>query len=186
VTDALARGNKLLAPYKYLCDTVGVQPTEAHKRVWRAACPEDELLVAVINLKRALHQIGDTADGAVEPGVFQVLHHLASVGASRPGQIASALGLDASTVSRHVRTLTRRGLIASVRDRTDGRASVLTLTDAGIAFLSRNVRLRREAMARGTAGFTPNERDELIRLLQKFTEAISPAGDQNRQTLESL
>jgi DNA-binding MarR family transcriptional regulator len=62
---------------------------------------------------------------------------------------------------------------------------VLTLTELGASFLSQHLQLRREAMARGTAGFTPAERAELIRLLQKFNQAITQTGDRHWQTLES-
>lgn len=76
-----------------------------------ASCTEDELLVAVTRLKRALHQSGSRNGSDLEIGAFPVLHHLACAGAARPGQIASAIGLDASTVSRYVSNLTKRQFI---------------------------------------------------------------------------
>lgn len=142
--------------------------------VWEPSCIEDQLLVALVNLKRAFHA-GGLANLPVEPGAFPVLHHLAISGSARQGQVAEALGLDASTVSRHVRTLIKSGLLTSTRDAEDGRAYVLSVAPAGIEFLSSHLESRRELVDRGTAHFSPAERDEFVRLLNKFTQALLAA-----------
>ena len=135
---------------------------------WAPQCAEDELLMAMVTLKRAFHARSIGAD----PGTFPVLHHLAAHGSSRQTALADALGLDASTVSRHVRALAGEGLVAVGRDPDDGRATLLTLTDAGRQHLERRMRANRAALQAATADFDPAERAELVRLLHKLADAL--------------
>ena len=108
----------------------------------------------------------------VEPGVFPVLHHLAATGASRQAALAEALGLDASTVSRHVRALVEQGLVETSRDPDDGRATVLTISTAGMVALRGRIRTHRETLRSATSDFTPSERSDLVRLLKKLAAAL--------------
>jgi DNA-binding MarR family transcriptional regulator len=135
---------------------------------WVPECAEDELLVAIIAVKRGFQA---NAVG-VDPGAFPVLHHLAASGSSRQAALAEALGLDASTVSRHVRVLVDEGLVASSRDPDDGRATLLSITGPGLTFLMDRLRTHRETLRAATSDFTPTERTELVRLLNKLAAAL--------------
>lgn len=108
----------------------------------------------------------------VDPGTFPVLHHLAASGPSRQATLAEAIGLDASTVSRHVRALADDGLVVATRDPEDGRATVLTITEPGMTFLVERLRTHRETLRAATSGFTPSERTDLVRLLHKLAAAL--------------
>ena len=83
---------------------------------WTPACVEDDLLVAFVAVKRGFQGMSLGGD----PGRFPILHHLAVAGASRQGPLAEGIGLDASTVSRHVRALLEDGLVVAERDPDDG------------------------------------------------------------------
>lgn len=135
---------------------------------WAPMCTEDELLMAFGAVKRGFQASSMGSD----PGTFPVLHHLAATGPARQVQLADALGLDASTVSRHVRALVGGGLVRAERDPSDGRASVLTLTDAGHQHLVDTLARHREALRAATATLTPQERRELIRLLRTLASAL--------------
>lgn len=136
---------------------------------WTPECAEDELLVAIVALKRGFQ----SRTVGMDPGAFPVLHHLAVCGPSRQGPLADALGLDASTVSRHVRTLTAEGQVDASRDPEDGRATVLTITGPGRVHLLERLRAHRSTLQAATSGFTPEERAELVRLLQKLATALA-------------
>jgi DNA-binding MarR family transcriptional regulator len=138
---------------------------------WRPECAEDELLVALFALKRALQSGSVGAD----PGVYPVLHQLAALGPMRQGALAEQLGLDASTVSRHVRTLVEGGLVGASRDPVDGRAWVLAITSAGRERMSARLTAHRARLQAATSTFTADERAELIRLLTMLAAAL---GDQ--------
>lgn len=136
---------------------------------WAPQCPEDELLVAMFAVKRAFQAQAMWPD----PGTFPLMHHLASSGPSRQGPLAEALGLDASTVSRHVRALVGQGWVDASRDPDDGRATVLAITDRGLAHLADRLRAHREALQAATNHLTGQERTELVRLLTKLAAALA-------------
>jgi DNA-binding MarR family transcriptional regulator len=136
---------------------------------WAPECTEDALLVAMFAVKRAFQA---RAVG-LDPGAFPVLHHLASAGPSRQGALAEALGLDASTVSRQVRTLVDEGLLSATRDPQDGRATVLAISQAGREQLVDRLRAHRASLQAATAAFTGQERDDLVRLLTKLADALT-------------
>ena len=136
---------------------------------WAPECTEDALLVAFIGVKRALRG----ASVGEDPGTFPILHHLATSGPTRQGHLADAIGLDASTVSRHVRVLIDEGHVAAGRDPQDGRASVLTISPGGLEHLAQRLHSHRETLAAATASFSPSERAELIRLLAKLAEHLN-------------
>ncbi len=136
---------------------------------WVPECAEDELLVALVAVRRAMQASMAGAD----PGTFPVLHHLAATGPTRQGHLAEALGLDASTVSRHVRALVEDGLVQAERDPSDGRATVLSVAPAGERALVERLHRHREVLAVATSGFTAEERAELVRLLGKFADTLS-------------
>jgi len=136
---------------------------------------EDELMVAFIAVKRALHQ----ASRDVDPGIFPVLHQLGVAGDQRQWQLAEALGLDASTVSRHVRALLTEGLIESKRDPHDGRATVLSISVTGREYLTERMAERRRDLEAGTRSFTDAERAELVRLLNKLAADLVRSKEQS-------
>lgn len=135
---------------------------------WRPECAEDELLVALFGLKRALQAKG----AGVDPGLYPVLHRLAASGPMRQRALADRLGLDASTVSRHVRTLVSEDLVAVSRDPDDGRATVLAITPTGRERMAARLASHRSRLQDATSTFTPDERAELIRLLTMLAAAL--------------
>jgi DNA-binding MarR family transcriptional regulator len=136
---------------------------------WAPECMEDELLLALVAVKRALL----ARDRTLDPGAFPALHHLVAFGPSRQGPLADALGVDASTVSRQVRSLVDARLVEASRDPSDGRATVLAVTAAGRTFLAEHLRARRATLQAATADLTADERAELVRLLTKLATALA-------------
>ncbi|OIV38640.1 hypothetical protein BIV57_05025 [Mangrovactinospora gilvigrisea] len=62
-----------------------------------------------------------------------LLGALASLGDRRTTDLAAAVMLDASAVSRGLHSLQQRGLVARRPDPNDGRGALLTITEAGRA-----------------------------------------------------
>lgn len=140
----------------------------AVSETWRPQCAEDELLVALLALKRALQ----STNVGTDPGVYHVLHRLAASGSMRSGALAEQLGLDASTVSRHVRALVDEGLVDATRDPDDRRATVLAITVPGRERMATRLKAHRARLEAATSTFTPHERAELIRLLTMLAAAL--------------
>src|SRR5215472_18901611 len=71
--------------------------------------------------------------GDPEPAAFAVLATLCRGAAARPSDLAAAVRLDLSTISRHVQTLEADGYLVKARDPRDGRSCRLKATAAGRA-----------------------------------------------------
>ena len=110
--------------------------------------------------------------GDPEPAAFAVLAMLRHGAASRPSELASAVRLDLSTVSRHVQTLEAEGYLVKVRDRRDGRSCRLKATAAGRAAIDRATARRVELFRRATAHWAPQDLRTLVELLTRLAEDL--------------
>lgn len=104
---------------------------------------------------------------------FGVLSAVHDRGPSRLQDLAADLGLDASTVSRHVTGLERSGLLARVPDPDDGRARRVILTAAGSAAWSRDRAARRELVRRALSRWPAEDRRRLTALLTQLNEELA-------------
>jgi DNA-binding MarR family transcriptional regulator/GNAT superfamily N-acetyltransferase len=66
----------------------------------------------------------------------RVMYEIAHGAGVTPGAIVQALDMDAGYLSRMLARLERDGLVARARSPSDGRSVILSLTDAGSAFLA--------------------------------------------------
>ena len=80
-----------------------------------------DLVVALLGVARRLK--ARLPQGHLEPGMMFVLHQVQANGSLRVSELASCMGLDASTASRHVRNLEDGGYLARTNDPGDRRAS---------------------------------------------------------------
>jgi DNA-binding MarR family transcriptional regulator len=102
-----------------------------------SSSPRDEavqrLFDALVVLGRSLRARG--SDWAyVDPELSRSDIHTLGViaqGTCRPGQVAEKLCLDRSVISRQVAALAQHGLVGRVGDPEDGRAELVSLTEAG-------------------------------------------------------
>jgi len=105
----------------------------------------EDLFDGLVRFGRALKaRSGDWGHAAhdLTRGDIVTLGVLESRGSTRPGQIAAALNVDPSVISRQLVTLSRLELITRGTDPEDGRAELITITPQGRERLVR----AREAM----------------------------------------
>jgi DNA-binding MarR family transcriptional regulator len=121
-------------------------------------------LMGVLHRTRILHQQG-------APGRALLLQ-LARSGSMRPADLAKSMNLDQSTVSRHVAQLCETGLVERAADPSDGRASVLRITDAGWQQAHAFIRGRISDIASILDTWPAEDRSALGRLLGAFTAAF--------------
>src|ERR671933_257422 len=116
---------------------------------------EDALMSLMMALGRRIRQRqpGD----AVDFSAFPILKLLSHQGPMRLSALASVLGLDASTVSRHARQLEDRGLIERTEDPDDGRASRVAISEMGNTCLAKGFETRRQLMTHALDGWTEEE-----------------------------
>lgn len=134
------------------------------------ATAEEAVLMATIRIGRRMRQ--KLPGEELEFGSIALLKALAYRGALRLTDLAGILELDASTVSRHVRALEERGLVARTTDPDDGRATRLDLTGTGRERLEAGAARRRALVAELLADWTPEDRESLRRLLTRLADDV--------------
>jgi DNA-binding MarR family transcriptional regulator len=136
---------------------------------------EDALMSLLMALGRRMRQRqpGD----AIDYSAFPILKLLSHQGPMRLSALAHALGLDASTVSRHARQLEDRGLLERTGDPDDGRASRVAISEAGNDCLARAFESRRLLMSAAMEGWTDDERQTLRGLLHRLVESLMTQPD---------
>lgn len=130
-----------------------------------AVLTASRVLVAVA--ARSLSQLGED----VSLPQFRSLVVLATQGAQRPVDLAGALGVDPSTVTRLCDRLARKGLITRRRSPTDRREVHVALSARGAALVSTVTDLRRQEIRRILQGVPPGTHRELVRAFRAFSAA---------------
>ncbi|MFD6278917.1 MarR family winged helix-turn-helix transcriptional regulator [Streptomyces sp. NPDC060209] len=124
-------------------------------------------------LRRARANSGEMAREVhpdLEAAAYGLLVRLESAGRQRATDLAAYFGVGKATMSRQLRALEGLGLVARETDPADGRASLVHLTEDGLARF-RSVRdARRGRYARKLAGWDRAEVAELARLLHHLNE----------------
>ena len=133
--------------------------------------PADAGLVpALFAIGRRLRRA--SGDTAVDQAGLVVLHRLACAPDVRPTDIAADLGLDASTVSRHLRALEQLGLVERAGDPEDRRAQRVSLSDNGRDVLDQAIAQRQAVVTAALAGWSDTDRCTLERLLVRLADDL--------------
>lgn len=154
-----------------LVETAGPAPTVSD-RVPEPASVEDALMAAMARIGKRLRQrtAGDESD--VDFPTFILLKTVAHLGPMRLSALAAELSLDASTVSRHVKSLEDAGLLERSTDPDDGRAFQVALSPEGTARIEAAGARRRELIGSLLADWNDQDREDLRRLLHQLTLSL--------------
>lgn len=120
------------------------------------------------NLPRMHERLMQATGMNLERAAYVVVSRLGDSGAMRLSDLASNLGLDISTVSRHVAQLERDGLIGRQPDPTDGRSTILDVTAKGEQALERVRKARRIGLANLLEGWSDGDLGDLARSLDRL------------------
>lgn len=105
---------------------------------------------------------------ALDRAGYWLLYRISVEAPIRLSELADAVALDLSTVSRHMSHLVAAGLVVKVPDPEDGRACLLSLSELGRAALESVSEARRQVLAEAVADWSAGERrdlaDGLVRL----------------------
>ncbi|MFC5908156.1 MarR family winged helix-turn-helix transcriptional regulator [Streptacidiphilus monticola] len=99
-----------------------------------------------------------------------LLARLVRQGPRRATDLAAETFLDLSTVSRQVRCLVERGLVARRPDPDDRRGALLIATEAGQDAFAQYRAERNRQMAEVLGSWPEDERHELVRLLTRLND----------------
>lgn len=143
---------------------------------WTPQTPEETVLHAFMRVGRRMKakQAGETH----EQSAIVAMHTLRCTGAMRLSELASLIGLDASTASRLVRGLEADGLVDRTPDPDDGRASRVVLTDAGVKRLEEFSRRRKELLAAAMHGWTRSDIETFATLMGRFADGVNKIADE--------
>jgi MarR family transcriptional regulator, organic hydroperoxide resistance regulator len=103
-------------------------------------------------------------------GQFQVLRHLWEQDGLTPREIAVRLDVEMPTVTRTVQRMVRDGLVRREAHQSDARSVRIYLTQRGTELRPALDELIERETERALQGFTEQEREELIRMLERISE----------------
>jgi DNA-binding MarR family transcriptional regulator len=132
---------------------------------------EQQLTVLFRRVQR-IHLSTGASDVQLERSAYGIMCNLADQGPQRLGALASAFGLDPSTITRQVQALEELGLASRQTDPSDRRASILDLTDNGRTVLDRTREHRRSRLQVALADWPGEDRIEFGRLLKQFNVSV--------------
>lgn len=119
-------------------------------------------------LRRARANSGEMAREVhpeLEPAAYGLLVRLEETSCQRATELSGYFGVGKATMSRQLRALEELGLVTREPDPADGRASLVRLTDEGLARFQRVRDARRELYVQKLADWDRGEVSELARLL---------------------
>jgi DNA-binding MarR family transcriptional regulator len=134
----------------------------------------EELLQCVgFRLRRATRKVSQIYDQALQPldltgAQFSLLAHLPRGRQVPVGQLADELGTEASTLTRNLRPLERRGLLTLVEAPYDGRVKLVLSTKGGQELLAKAIPAWRAARAKLEQGVGP----EVFKQLQQTLDQL--------------
>lgn len=136
----------------------------------------------VIEAFRVARVLGSADRSIGGPPRAWLLHKLALTPGTRVADLAESCGLDASTASRHVRTLEDSGLLTRLGDPDDRRAARLSLTQAGQDALDSALRVRADLVSRATAHWSAADRRRIAELLTRLSADLAAASTSDPAT----
>jgi DNA-binding MarR family transcriptional regulator len=113
-----------------------------------------------------------TAGATLDPGAFWLLKSLVGDGPLRPTDLAASMGLDTSTVSRHLTQLHRAGLVERSVDPDDRRAQRVELSAAGRAEVDAALASRRTLLERSLSDWSDEDVELLHHLITRMLTSL--------------
>lgn len=132
----------------------------------------EQQMTMLLRRVQRIHVSTQVGDVALERSAYGIMCKLADEGPHRLGALATAFGLDPSTITRQVQALEEIGLASRQSDPKDRRASILDLSDTGRQVLEETRNHRRAALQQVLSDWSPADLDEFSRLLKEFNASL--------------
>ncbi|MGA8666225.1 MAG: MarR family transcriptional regulator [Candidatus Dormiibacterota bacterium] len=129
--------------------------------------------IRAIGLRHRELAIAALAPFGIHPGHKLLLLELEAAGACTQAQLATASGYEPPTITLSVRQLEAAGLVARRQSPTDGRATIVELTDAGRALLPKLKDAWRHVAEQAVAGLTTVSVEQLTATLADLADSLS-------------
>ncbi len=132
----------------------------------------EQQMTILLRRVQSIHISTSSGQMDLDRSAYGILCRLADEGPQRLGALATAFGLDPSTITRQVQALEKGGLVQRRADDGDRRASILDLTEEGHVVLQHTRAFRRQRLEDVLADWPAAELQELARLLTKANDSI--------------
>jgi DNA-binding MarR family transcriptional regulator len=147
----------------------------------RASAGDEDLVSAVVTASRVLvgvaaRSLAGFADEVTIPQ-YRALVLLAARGSVRPVDLAEALAITTSTVTRLCDRLERKGLVTRTRDLEDRREVWIALTLAGRRMVEQVTAVRRREIERILDAVPERDRRGMLAAFGRFAEAAGEVPD---------
>lgn len=130
-----------------------------------------------VNLPRLQERFSQEAGVTLDRGAYTVLSRVEEWGSLRLTELARALGVEPSTVSRHVSHLDDAGYLVRGTDPSDGRVCTVALSPAGADVLERFRLGRIRVLSEILDGWTEDDRTRFAALLDRFAGDVIEYAD---------
>jgi DNA-binding MarR family transcriptional regulator len=139
---------------------------------------EENILALILRANRAriYDQLMRGANVNLARALYPVLSATSAIGPARVSEIAEAVSINPTTISRHLTALEASGLVKRSSSDADGRAAVVELTPAGKQTMCELRAARTRIFASLLADFDDTDLERfgqyLNRLVQAFTDQV--------------
>jgi DNA-binding MarR family transcriptional regulator len=127
-------------------------------------------LVRYLSSPRTWRQLAAATDVDLDRARYVVLRAAAETEPVRTTALAEQLGVDPSTMSRHVSILEQAGLVARTADPADGRAQTVSLTSAGRTVMEKVRAARHDLITDVLSEWDDTDRSQLAALLGRLAD----------------
>jgi DNA-binding MarR family transcriptional regulator len=151
--------------------------------------PIDHLQLELAILARRTERVRvaslDVARSPLDRSGYLLLALLESRGEQTMSQLALAFDLDASTVTRQIAPLERRGFVDRTRSTEDRRATIVAITDAGRKEREHVRQARIEYLGGRLADWDQEDVATLAHLIDRFNQTLATARGADDSALET-
>lgn len=140
----------------------------------------EQQLTILLRRVQSIHLSTSSGEIDLDRSAYGILCRLADEGPQRLGSLATAFGLDPSTITRQVQALEKAALVHRRADEDDRRASILDLTEEGRTVLQHTRAYRRERLQEIIDEWPAGDRDDFARLLAKMNDSITALVERSR------
>jgi DNA-binding MarR family transcriptional regulator len=127
-------------------------------------------LARYLSSARTWRQIAGSAGIPLDRARYVVLRAVAEGEPVRTTTLAEQVGVDPSTMSRHITVLDRAGYVTRAADPHDGRAQALSLTPAGREVMEKARAARHDLITDALAEWDDADRTHLATLLGRLAD----------------
>jgi DNA-binding MarR family transcriptional regulator len=122
------------------------------------------------------HRVAADLYGDLPSFGWALLVPLEQDGEQRCSALAGQVGVDVSVASRQVSALERSGYVQRRPDPLDGRASLISLSDAGAAALAHTRDVRSQWATEALSDWSEDEARQFTALMEKLADGLDRAG----------